>query len=449
MDDGLAVLVEQGEVAPRLQGSCGASLGPWLSSRADVADGYLRAIVAALTWLYLPASLPLLRSQLRERFQVDDRHAAAICDAFLDPASGWPPSARIDPVGMEAVCELRGRDGRPRARSARDVLHPGALRARPRVRPAEWSPVMADVAAAAPYPRFSQEEYAERHRRIEALLEARELDSLVVFGNVGARAEIQYLTGWPPRHDSFLVVGGSAEPLLLVQLFNHVETAQAMAAVGQVRWGGTDSVAAVASELAARGARNVGTVGPIPFQQHARLAAALQGLDLVDATAAFRHVRLVKSEAEVEWTRRAAEMCDVAMATLLDAARPGVREYELGAAVEHAYAQLGGSHGICFIATAPMTGGGRIVPSQQWSDRALVAGDSVMIELSAGVGGYTSQILQDNRVSDKTTGAYADSTTSRTPRSTRSSRRSAPGRPRPDLLRPHRSSTGQGSLGVR
>jgi ABC-type nitrate/sulfonate/bicarbonate transport system substrate-binding protein len=107
MDDGLTVLVEQREVAPRLQGSCGASLGPWLSSRADVADGYLRAIVAALTWLYLPSSLPSLRSQLRERFQVDDRHAAAICDAFLDPASGWPPSARIDPVGMEAVCELR------------------------------------------------------------------------------------------------------------------------------------------------------------------------------------------------------------------------------------------------------------------------------------------------------------------------------------------------------
>jgi Xaa-Pro aminopeptidase len=253
---------------------------------------------------------------------------------------------------------------------------------------------MADVAAAAPYPRFSREEYAERHRRIEALLEARELDALVVFGNVGARAEIQYLTGWPPRHDSFLVVGGSDDPLLLVQLLNHVETAQAMAAVGQVTWGGTDSVAAVASELAARGARNVGTVGPIPFQQHARLAAALQGLDLVDATAAFRHVRLVKSEAEVEWTRRAAEMCDVAMAALLDAARPGVREYELGAAVEHAYAQLGGSHGICFIATAPMNGGGRIVPSQQWSDRTLVAGDSVMIELSAGVGGYTSQILR-------------------------------------------------------
>lgn len=265
---------------------------------------------------------------------------------------------------------------------------------------------MADVAAIGSYPRFSQDEYDERYRRIEALLEAREVDALVVFGNVGARAEIQYLTGWPPRHDSFLIIGGSAEPLLLVQLFNHVETAQAMVAVGQVRWGGIDSVAAVARELHARHARRVGTVGPIPFQQHARLTAEVPRVDLVDVTAAFRHVRLVKSEAEVEWTRRAADMCDVAMEALLDAARAGVREYELGAAVEHAYAQLGGSHGICFIATAPMSGGGRIVPSQQWSERATLAGDAVMIELSAGVGGYTSQILRTIAVAEEPPARY-------------------------------------------
>jgi Xaa-Pro dipeptidase len=265
---------------------------------------------------------------------------------------------------------------------------------------------MADVAAVGTYPRFSQDEYDERHRRIKALMEGREVDALVVFGNVGARAEIQYLTGWPPRHDSFLIVGGSAEPLLLVQLFNHVETAQAMAAVGQVRWGGIDSVAAVASELHARHARRVGTVGPIPFQQHARLTAEVPGIDLVDVTAAFRHVRLVKSEPEIQWTRRAAEMCDVAMEALLDAARPGVLEYQLGAVVEHAYAQLGGSHGICFIATAPMSGGGRTVPSQQWSERATRAGDAVMIELSAGVGGYTSQILRTIAVAEEPPARY-------------------------------------------
>jgi Xaa-Pro dipeptidase len=253
---------------------------------------------------------------------------------------------------------------------------------------------MADTATAAPFSRFSQAEYDARHGRMTELMEEHELDALVIFGNVGSRAEIQYLTGWPPRHDSFLIIGGDAEPVLLVQLYNHVETAQAMAAVGRVTWGGPNSLASVAKELRARPARRVGTVGPIPFQQHGRLVADLEDVSFIDVTVAFRRVRLLKSEEEVSWTRRGAEMCDTAMEALLAAARPGVREYELGAAVEHAYSRLGGSHGICFIATAPMLGGGRIVPSQQWSERRLVAGDSVMIELSAGVGGYTSQVLR-------------------------------------------------------
>jgi Xaa-Pro aminopeptidase len=74
--------------------------------------------------------------------------------------------------------------------------------------------------------------------------------------------------------------------------------------------------------------------------------------------------------------------------------RPGVRDFELGAAVENAYRRLGGEHGICFLASAPMSGDGRLVPAQVWSDRALLDGDMVMIELSVGVGGSTSQILR-------------------------------------------------------
>lgn len=112
-DAGFVVLAEQNKVAPRLQGSCGASLRPWLANQPEIADAYLRAIVAALTWLYLPASRPAVRSHIRERFGIDARLADAVCDAFLDPVSGWPPSARIDPRGMELVCALRGETGAP------------------------------------------------------------------------------------------------------------------------------------------------------------------------------------------------------------------------------------------------------------------------------------------------------------------------------------------------
>jgi hypothetical protein len=112
-DARFVVLADQSKVAPRLQGSCGASLRPWLETHPATADAYLRAIIASLTWMHLPASRPALRTHLRERYGIADRQADAVCDAFLDPASGWPPSARIDPVGMELVCALRGETDAP------------------------------------------------------------------------------------------------------------------------------------------------------------------------------------------------------------------------------------------------------------------------------------------------------------------------------------------------
>ncbi|HEU4671318.1 MAG TPA: Xaa-Pro peptidase family protein, partial [Candidatus Limnocylindrales bacterium] len=245
------------------------------------------------------------------------------------------------------------------------------------------------------FERFESDEYARRWDAIERMLDEAGADVMVVFGNQNARADIQYLTAWAPRQDSYLVAGGGRPPALRVQLYNHVPTARLMSVVEEVEWAGADSIATVAEDLRARGPlRRIALLGPMPWQAHARLAAALGDVKLVDLGSRFRRHRLVKSPAEIEWMRRGAELSDAGITGLVEAARPGIREHELGAAVEAAYERLGGQHGICFIAAAPMSGGGRVVPSQHWSSRRLERGDAVMIELSAGVGGYTGQVLR-------------------------------------------------------
>lgn len=248
---------------------------------------------------------------------------------------------------------------------------------------------------AAPFPRFTDAEYTRRHAAVDALRAEAGCDALVVFGGGNARHELQYLTAWPARQEGWLVLTPGAEPALLVQLYNHVPNAVEMAVGARVAWAGASSAETVAGELRRRGARRVGLVGAISYQHHGRLVAALgDGGTLVDLTAAFRRMRLVKSDEEIAWTRRGAALCDLALRALVAGARPGVREYELGALVEHAYARVGGQHGICFIATAPMTGGGAYVPRQNWSSRRLEDGDAILIELSAGIGGYTGQVLR-------------------------------------------------------
>lgn len=254
---------------------------------------------------------------------------------------------------------------------------------------------------AAPFPRFSDAEYARRHAAVDALRAEAGCDALVVFGGGNARHELQYLTAWPARQEGWLVLTPGDEPALFVQLYNHVPNAAEMAVTPRVEWAGAASAETVAAELGRRGARRVGLVGAISYQHHGRLTAALgDGGAIVDLTPAFRRMRLVKSDEEIAWTRRGAALCDLALATLVAEARPGMREHELGALTEHAYARVGGQHGICFIATAPMSGGGAYVPRQNWSSRRVDAGDAILIELSAGIGGYTGQVLRTIVVGD-------------------------------------------------
>jgi Xaa-Pro dipeptidase len=250
------------------------------------------------------------------------------------------------------------------------------------------------------YPRFSADEYGRRRAAVDRLRLDADLDAVVVFGGGSARHEVQFLTAWPPRQEGWVVLSPDAEPALFVQLFNHVPNAREMSVVDRVEWAGVDSAATVARELAARGSRRIGLVGAVSYQAYGRLQAALPDAAWVDLTPAFRRMRLVKSAEEIEWTRRGAALCDLALRALVAEARPGLREYELGSIVESAYGRVGGQHGICFIATAPMAGGGRIVPAQNWSDRRLEQGDAIMIELSAGIGGYTGQVLRTIAIGD-------------------------------------------------
>jgi Xaa-Pro aminopeptidase len=166
---------------------------------------------------------------------------------------------------------------------------------------------------------------------------------------------------------------------------------------------GGDAVATIAADLRRafrQGRGRVGLVAPLPYSIHAGLLGALPGVELVDAARGFRELRLRKSPEEVAWTRRAAGLCDLAMAALVDAARPGIRDDELVAVVEGAYRSAGGEHGICFLASVPMRGGGRIVPAQYPARRRIRSGDAIVIELSAGLAGFTGQVLRTIAVGD-------------------------------------------------
>ena len=219
------------------------------------------------------------------------------------------------------------------------------------------------------------------------------VDCLLLFG-AGRTMDIQYLVDWPGTRESYLVFPSSADPILLVQFYNHVPNAKRVAKLDEVRWAGPGSIDGVVAALAERVAAGgrVGLVGAISWRLARAIAERLPRVELVDFTSELRMVRAVASEDEIALLRVAARLTDQAMRALEYEARPGIRERDLARIVERAVIDAGGTPGIHFMATTPMRAPRIGVPSQLPSDRLLERGDVLITEISAHHHGYGGQI---------------------------------------------------------
>jgi Xaa-Pro dipeptidase len=255
-------------------------------------------------------------------------------------------------------------------------------------------------------PRFSAAEMARRWAAARDLMVRRGLDALLVHGTSGVhrhnQANVFWLTNHLDLHHTYLVAPANAaqEPILYVGLRNHVPAARETSEVA-VAWAGTDPAETVVARLRELGLSRgrlglVGVSAPfgigMPYQHYLALRSALPGLDVRDVTGEFAALRVVKSEEEIAWLRRAAEFTDRAIEALVAQARPGMTEHALVTMVEAAYRSDGGLPHITFLRSMPMDDPDGCVPAQNPSDRPLREGDVIITEVSASYWGYSGQI---------------------------------------------------------
>jgi Xaa-Pro dipeptidase len=255
--------------------------------------------------------------------------------------------------------------------------------------------------------RFSAAEMERRFGLARELMRESDLGALVVFGtsatNRASMANPFWLSNHLDLHHCYLVVplDEGRETALYTGLTNHVPNAREVSDVPIVEWGGYDPAERVAERLGELGVSRgrAGLVGAnakfsmgMPYQHHERLRRSLPGLELVDVTGPFQRLRLVKSEEEIEWLRRASALTDDAILAVAEASVPGVSEIELVAAGEAAYRRKGGLPRIMFLRSMAMDEPNGCLPAQNPSTRLLQRGDVVITELSASYWGYTGQI---------------------------------------------------------
>jgi Xaa-Pro aminopeptidase len=270
--------------------------------------------------------------------------------------------------------------------------------------------------------RFSPAELERRFALTRNLMGERDLTALLVFGtSATSRASMAnpfWLTNHLDLHHCYVVVPLDAgrETALYTGLTNHVPNAREVSDVPVIEWGGYDPAERVAARLRELGAAHarIGLVGAnatfsmgMPYQHHEQLRSLLPDAELVDVTAPFQRLRLVKSDEEIEWLRRAAALTDDAMRAVAEAAVPGTSEAELVAAGEAAYRAQGGIPRIMFLRSMSMNAPTGCLPAQNPSGRRLRPGDVVITELSASYWGYTGQIHRPIFVDAEPTAEWA------------------------------------------
>jgi Xaa-Pro dipeptidase len=258
-----------------------------------------------------------------------------------------------------------------------------------------------------PYPRFTEAEIERRRAALARTMRARGAGHVIVYGANRIGSAIPWLTRWPVTREALCVFTPGERDLLLVDFYNHVPNAARIASEADVRWAGPAAIETAIGELRRRGAVGapVGVIGPLP---HGAQLALGEVAGVVEMSADYERLRLVKSTEEIEWLRVGCELTDRAVEALAAELRPGLREHDLADICERAYVAAGGRTHIHYFGAAPMSEPGISVPAQWTSARRIEAGDAVSCEISASFWDYPGQVLRTFAVAAEPTRQYVD-----------------------------------------
>jgi Xaa-Pro aminopeptidase len=198
---------------------------------------------------------------------------------------------------------------------------------------------------------FPEGEYRDRARRVREEMARRGVDVLFVL----SPANLCYLTAfesvwYPPRAPLGVVVSRHDEGLVFLDYERHETLVRRKALFDDAVFYRYES--ALDTIVAAFHEREwtEGTVGiewwtqtpgaPLVHETAERLRAA--GAEIVAGDWIVDRVRAVKSDAELECVRRAAEIVDDAFAEMLERVRPGQTELQASAGLDAAMADRGG-----------------------------------------------------------------------------------------------------------
>jgi len=130
------------------------------------------------------------------------------------------------------------------------------------------------------FPRFSEAEYSRRHQALAMVMQQREVDHLLIVTDQRTGNAPQWVTGWPGTVEAFVVFRPGERMTMHVEWYNHLPLARRIAQGVDVRWGEHRGIALAIEELARRGAKRVGLIGPLANRKLKELEARFEVVSL-------------------------------------------------------------------------------------------------------------------------------------------------------------------------
>lgn len=241
---------------------------------------------------------------------------------------------------------------------------------------------------------FPPEEFAVRATRVRTEMHERSLDAIVVTGP----ENIYYLTGYQTfgEANSFLLVSADREPTLVLRwlespLANYTTYVEDVVTFEDFE----DPAEAVADVVTGAGlsGKRVGLdEAGLTVALRKKLGEAISGSTLVSSAGVVESARMIKSDAEVQASRRAATYTELGMEAAFAAAAEGVTENQIAAAAYQAMTEAGSE----WLTHSPIvTSGPRAgIPHTSYNNRTLEVGDAVLLEYSGCYFRYNSPLMR-------------------------------------------------------
>ena len=249
---------------------------------------------------------------------------------------------------------------------------------------------------------FPKEEFERRLSVVRRGMEEKGLDALLQF----SPANLFYLTGYNTagfNNWQCLVVPLTGDPVLVLRLLERpIALATAWSELIETYQDHEDPEAAVARTLSDLGLSNasLGAEQTSPFLtvgSYNKLDGLVGGR-LVDGTGIVESVRLIKSQLELNYFRRAARCTEAGMKAAIEAIEVGKTENDVAAESYRAMTSTGGE----FFCNSPIVTAGPKsgIAHTTYHRRKLERGDPVAIEIGATWNRYTSPLFRTAAVGE-------------------------------------------------